>query len=376
MGVDYVSMARNDFNKSSEIFEMAKIVYSNLKDEISKKIFEARSLYALTGDIGKLLDLEPKYRNLSSDIEVYAEKIHKGDHVLIYGSGMAAHYLAGRFNIFGVVIDAFIEEDDSKGTVDEKTGIKIITEAELINNKSIYADKAVVISYSKKDVADKAKERLCKKVGIAESNIAMGCYDWRNNGSQYFDYFDAGDNEVFVDCGCYDGGSCYRFAAWCGHKGYEHIYSFEADSKNYEKCQQTLAPLGKCDLYPYGISKSSDEVYFVSKGFEDSCIISKEEAEKVNFEGVSKINTVSLDEVLKDKRITFLKMDIEGAEYDALIGAQNVIKNNHPRMAISIYHSPEDFITIPYLLLQMNPDYRISFRHYGLDELETIMYVE
>ena len=88
------------------------------------------------------------------------------------------------------------------------------------------------------------------------------------------------------------------------------------------------------------------------------------------------IETVALDEVLAGKKITFLKMDVEGAEYDALLGAEKLIKECRPRMAISIYHKPEDIITIPDLILKMNPDYRITFRHYGLDDLETIMYVE
>lgn len=376
MGIDYVTMARNSFNQDSDFIAKARNVYSHLNDEISKKIFEVRSLYALTGDLSYLMNIDPKYRNLSSDIEVYAEKIHKFDHCLIYGAGGAGHYLARRFQIFGVNIDAFIEPDEAKCGIDPQTGIKIISEEELINNRAIYSDKNVVISYSKKDVADSTRRRLIEKAGIPENSIAMGVYDWRNNSSQYFDYFDPLENEVFVDCGCYDGGSCFRFAGWCGQKGYDHIYSFEADPVNYEKCKKVLETLGKCDLYPYGTSKANEKAYFISKGFEDSCIITKEEAEAAGMEGVQTIETVALDDVLKDKRVTFIKFDVEGAEYDALLGAKELIKANRPRMAVSVYHKPEDFVILADLILEMHPDYRISFRHYGLDELETIMYVE
>ena len=66
----------------------------------------------------------------------------------------------------------------------------------------------------------------------------------------------------------------------------------------------------------------------------------------------------------------------EGAEYEALVGARKLIMENRPRMAISVYHKFEDFVTLANLVLEMHPDYRISFRHYGFDELETIMYVE
>ena len=80
--------------------------------------------------------------------------------------------------------------------------------------------------------------------------------------------------------------------------------------------------------------------------------------------------------MLEGKRITFIKMDIEGAEYEALLGARKLIEINRPRMAISVYHKYEDFVTLADLVLKMHPDYRISFRHYGFDELETVMDVE
>ena len=367
---------RESGDMNADFPEMARNVYAHLNDEISKKIFEAKMLYASTGDVGYITGLEPKYRNLNSDMQVYVEKLQKGAHCLIYGAGRAGHYLAGRFKRFGVTVDSFIDPDESKGPVDEQTGIKVITEKELAENKALYGDKTFVISYSKKPAADEVRKHLIEDFGIDGKNICSGCFDWRNNQGQYFDFFEAQENEVFVDCGCFDGATCYNFAGWCGHKGFDHIYSFEADPENYKKSKAALEPLGKCDLYPYGTADVSKKVYFAADAFETSCIISKEEAEKRNFEGVEEIETVALDDVLEGKRITFIKMDIEGAEYEALIGARKLIMENRPRMAISVYHKFEDFVTLASLVLEMHPDYRIAFRHYGFDELETIMYVE
>ena len=367
---------RESGNLNAGFQEMAEKVRAHLTDEISKKIFDARFLYAATGDLGYITGLESKYRNLNSDMQVYVERIQKGSHCLIYGAGVAGHYLAGRFKNFGVKIDAFIDPDESKGPVDKETGIKVITEKDLCENKALYCDNTFVISYPVKPVADEIRNRLIGEIGIDENNIRMGIYDWRNNQGQYFDYFEPKDNEVFVDCGCFDGATCYRFAGWCGHKGFDHIYAFEADPKNYEKCRQLLEPLGKCDLYPYGTADASKKVYFASDAFETSCIISREEAEKRNFEGVLEIGTKALDDVLEGKKITFIKMDIEGAEYEALLGAHKLIMENRPRMAISVYHKFEDFVTLADLVLKMHPDYRIAYRHYGFDDLETIMYVE
>lgn len=363
-------------NINSRFPEMARNVYAHLNDEISKRIFEAKILYASTGDVGYITGLESKYRSLNSDMQVYVEKLQKGSHCLIYGSGRAGHYLAGRFKRFGVKVDAFIEPDEDKGTVDAETGIKVISEKDLHENKALYGDKTFIISYSSKPVADEVRNRLIDDIGIDEKNIRMGIYDWRNNQGQYFDYFEAKENEVFVDCGCFDGATCYNFAGWCGRKGYDHIYSFEADPENYERSRKILEPLGKCELYPYGTADVNKKVYFAADAFETSCIISKEEAEKRNFEGVAEIDTIALDDVLEGKRVTFIKMDIEGAEYEALLGARKLIIENRPRMAISVYHKFEDFVTLADLVLGMHPDYRIAFRHYGFDELETVMYVE
>ena len=367
---------RESGNLNAGFLEIARNVYAHLNDEISKKIFEAKILYAATGDVGYITGLESKYRTLNSDMQVYVEKIQKGSHCLIYGTGRGGHYLAGRFKRFGVKVDAFIDPDESNGPVDSATGINVICEKELQENKALYGDKTFVISYSSKTLAYEVRNRLAEDIGIDEKNICMGIYDWRNNQSQYFDFFEAKDNEVFVDCGCFDGATCYNFAAWCGGKGFDHIYSFEADPKNYEKSKEILAPLGKCDLYPYGTADTNKKVYFAADAFETSCMISKEEAEKRNFEGVEEIETIALDDVLEGKRITFIKMDIEGAEYEALLGARKLIMENRPRMAISVYHKFEDFVTLADLVLKMHPDYRITFRHYGFDELETIMYVE
>ena len=373
---DKLKTLRESGNMDAGFREMADKVYAHLTDEISKKVFEARLKYATTGDLGYITGLESKYRNLNSDMQVFAGKIQKGAHVLIYGAGVAGHYLAGRFKHFGVNIDAFVDPDESKGPVDEQTGIKVITEKELGVNKALYGDKTLIISYPVKPVADGVRKRLVNDIGIDGKNILMAIFDLRNNQGQYFDYFEAGENEVFVDCGCFDGATCYNFAGWCGHKGFEHIYSFEADPKNYEKSKEILAPLGKCDLYPYGTADVSKKVYFAADAFETSCIISREEAEKRNFEGVEEIETVALDDVLAGKRVTYIKMDIEGAEYEALLGARKLIMENRPRMAISVYHKFEDFVTLAALVLEMHPDYRIAYRHYGFDDLETVMYVE
>ena len=87
--------------------------------------------------------------------------------------------------------------------------------------------------------------------------------------------------------------------------------------------------------------------------------------------------TVSLDEILEEygiKHIDIVKMDIEGAELKALEGAQNTIMNYKPKLAICIYHKPEDLWEIPLLIQSWVPDYKFYVRHYGERFYGTILF--
>lgn len=65
-------------------------------------------------------------------------------------------------------------------------------------------------------------------------------------------------------------------------------------------------------------------------------------------------------------RVDFIKLDIEGAELEALQGAALTIARWKPRMAISAYHKPEDFWTLQQYIKSLRPDYVFAFRHYGI----------
>lgn len=67
-------------------------------------------------------------------------------------------------------------------------------------------------------------------------------------------------------------------------------------------------------------------------------------------------------------------MDIEGAELKALEGAENLIRNAHPKLAICVYHKNEDIDQIPRLLLEYYPEYRFYLRHYSVTKAETVLY--
>ena len=67
-------------------------------------------------------------------------------------------------------------------------------------------------------------------------------------------------------------------------------------------------------------------------------------------------------------------MDIEGAEYNTIMGAKETIIKHKTRMAISLYHKPSDIYEIPILLMKLRDDYKFYIRHYTNCMWEMVLY--
>lgn len=91
-------------------------------------------------------------------------------------------------------------------------------------------------------------------------------------------------------------------------------------------------------------------------------------------ESTYKVDTDIIDNYFETYDCDYIKMDIEGAEYKALLGAENIIKNSNTELAISLYHRQEDLIDIPILLKNFKPDYRFYLRLYSKFPMEMCLY--
>jgi FkbM family methyltransferase len=85
------------------------------------------------------------------------------------------------------------------------------------------------------------------------------------------------------------------------------------------------------------------------------------------------VNTVRADDVA-DAPVTFIKMDIEGGELEALRGCEQTIRRDRPQLAICVYHRPSDYFDIPRLIRSIRPDYRLYLRHHSPYNTETVLY--
>lgn len=173
-----------------------------------------------------------------------------------------------------------------------------------------------------------------------------------------------GEKEVFLDLGAFDGDSINNFVDFVEGK-YEKIIALEPDKKNYAKLLKNTRSLTNIECFNVGAYKKNTTLSFYSSDANNSFLAD---------DGNSTVEVVSIDELLNKEKVTFIKMDIEGAEYDALLGAKDVIKEHSPLLAIVIYHKTRDLFELPLLINKINPNYRYYLRHHSPTVIETVLY--
>ncbi len=161
------------------------------------------------------------------------------------------------------------------------------------------------------------------------------------------------DNEIYVDLGAYTGDTVAEFLEATGGK-YQRIYAVEPNNRNFRKLSENTASLPDITLINAAIG-SEDGVTRVLKG--GGRMIRKSET------GIE-IPVRSVDSILGYSGCSYIKMDIEGEERSALLGARKTIKKCSPKLNIAIYHRVGDLFELPLMVHEMNPDYKLYIRHY------------
>lgn len=191
---------------------------------------------------------------------------------------------------------------------------------------------------------------------------SLDVFSFRVN-QQYFEPFlGLAPGEVFVDGGGYDGFTTLEFTKRC--PSYDSVHFFEPSEKNLILARQNLGSLAGINYHQLGLYDARTTLSFDSDDG-SACRISDSGSEKIEVD--------SLDNVV-DGKITFIKLDLEGAEMYALRGMKDHILKDHPKIAVAIYHQPSDFRDIPSYILGLRNDYDIYMRHYTEGWAETIMF--
>ena len=212
---------------------------------------------------------------------------------------------------------------------------------------------------------DISKEIICNRV----EGYLLSAPLQPSQGAEYFDR-SAGvmlsSEEVFVDGGMFDGDTAMAFVRQTkGH--FRHYYGFEIDDTNYGKAVQNLTGMEHMTLVQKGLWSGEAERHYRTNLSASS---------KLSESGDGVIQVTSLDQFFADlpDQPTLIKLDIEGAEKEALLGAEHMIKRALPKLAICAYHKPEDIYTLPQLLADYDVGYQFTLRHYSDNLLDTVLY--
>ncbi len=167
----------------------------------------------------------------------------------------------------------------------------------------------------------------------------------------------------FVDAGAFNGDTLRQL----GRHGYtfEQIAAFEPDPENFSRLSRCVEDLGSGVCMPCGLARTTRQLRFTAEG---------SGASRIDDHGEHLIQCVALDEALPGFRPTLIKMDIEGAEAEALHGATRTIAASRPALAISAYHHPAHLWELAFLIDRWRLGYHFHLRMHGHSSFDLVLY--
>ncbi len=168
----------------------------------------------------------------------------------------------------------------------------------------------------------------------------------------YEDVFPLSDNESIVDLGAYDGDTIREFLTVTDGK-YKNIIALEPDEKNFRKLERKTEGLDNLTRMNMGAWDKEETLFFAKKSGRNS---------RLEDDGIP-VYFNSVDNIVTDE-VTFIKMDIEGAELKALEGAKNTVAKYKPKLYVCAYHRNEDMFALPFKIKELYDGYKIYFRQH------------
>lgn len=180
-----------------------------------------------------------------------------------------------------------------------------------------------------------------------------------DNDRQYFNDLTLKYTKCYVDGGAYIGDS---FQDLQQHVNVEQAFLFEPDAKNFKIMNNSVK---NAVCLPLALSDKIKMVSFSTERGESSTITDN---------GTNTVLAVSIDDMFANTVVDFIKLDLEGGEIAALSGAKQVLAKYRPRLAVSLYHKPDDLWTIPLLLSTLCDNYNFYIRQHYYNSFDCVLY--
>ncbi|MDO8673372.1 MAG: FkbM family methyltransferase [Dehalococcoidia bacterium] len=188
---------------------------------------------------------------------------------------------------------------------------------------------------------------------------------------QYFpaDIISLHDDEVFVDAGAFCGDTIRDFINRA-KAGFGRIVAYEPDPSNFYKLTEYISSLPieirrKISAHNLAVGDSNRKVSFLATGTS---------AAMMQDDGSVEVDCIRMDEVLNGVQPSYIKFDIEGAESEALVGVQALIESTMPKLAVSVYHKPDDLWELPLFVHSLGRAYCFHLRTHEEDGRDVVAY--
>ncbi len=185
-----------------------------------------------------------------------------------------------------------------------------------------------------------------------------------NHEAQYFDkeILPKMQNIRFFDGGGYVGDTASEVIK--NYPDFEKIWVVEPIESNLKIAKRELGAYSNISFVHCGIGAKKEQLFFnEEKSFS-----------AIYTQGEESVTIETIDAIINDAAVDYIKLDIEGAEQSAIEGAKRTILKSHPTLAICIYHKAEDWYRVPQRVLAIRSDYKIYLRHYMEGIFESVLY--
>ncbi len=367
-----------------EAFDKVRGLYGLLQDDLSRNVFWARMRYDCEPNEANNQKLSELYDELalrqqtqsmkwSQELDRLKQKLRewKSSNVFIYGAGYSGTTIGSNLLKNGIDFCGYCDRDADLFThgVQDKP---IYPEAELLKHKE---DGYVILGVSHKRGGYEEAIRFLRQISFPEERIwtfyrELDMVDLLS--PTYFQlpqYFR--DGTAFVDCGCYNGETSLYFAQkFAGH--YSNIFAFEPEPNNYRRCKDYLSGADRAQVFRIALADRKGKLAMYETSDQNAYLDLKDGKAYHAYNPVFTMkphecietDIDTLDHLLGEEPIGYIKVETMGAELLTLQGAAGILKRDKPVIAVKIHHRPGDMVEIMDYLHQIVPEYRFWLRQY------------
>lgn len=326
-------------------------VYDHLSDRESQLLFNARFSFMKNRSLREWSRVVDTFY----DDWRYDSKLDEHDGIVVWGAKTESDLDYWFLSSWGMSLLAYCDKNHGG----KLNGVDIISPKEAAKK---YPNAVYVVGSHQRSSEIVAE---MKGLGLSEEQIVCPPYKLirAERGWQYFDFFDPQDEEIFVDAGTYTGGTIADFVKWTDGN-YSKVFGMEAMPDIYSKAYERFKDEPRISISNAAAWNKQELLMFN----ENDSASSQSDC------GTIEVKGMDIDSLVGESKVTFIKMDIEGAELKALEGSRNTILRCSPRLAICVYHHLMDFVDLASYILDLNPNYKLAFRQYMSHDGETVLY--